>query len=258
MVYCNILALSVLKLYFDARKINKSMQNELFKRSNTNARRELSFSKTFLFSQSLTPSFQTLSFRSNSQCKRDRSADIWSKKNKCMRKQVMSQALLVDFHLSVYLLVLYRICADFCIFLSKRLPLNVSFLITFAVVVVFVAFFCAFYLRILDAVCIHFMRSRLSLSFSQLISFFTHLRGSTDWEKKKKHDRIYLITMLITSEKSRFLHITSDKKYEHRTLKIPIWAFHTRIQRIILLCSYEMNIVCGQCVNMNTHRTLPR
>lgn len=68
MVYFNILALSVLKLYFDARKINKSMQNELFKRSNTNARRELSFSITISFlSLTHSYSYRLCPFVANSQ-----------------------------------------------------------------------------------------------------------------------------------------------------------------------------------------------
>lgn len=85
--------------------------------------------------------------------------------------------------------------------------------------------------------CMLFMRSRFSLSWFR----FSHTGGTTHNRKKGK---IHLITVLITSEKSRLLHITSDKKYEHRTLKIPIWAFYARIQRIILLCAYEMDIEC--------------
>lgn len=52
---------------------------------------------------------------------------------------------------------------------------------------------------------------------SRLIRFFTHLPLDLNRER--------LITPLITSKKSRFLHITSDEKYELCTLKIPIWAF---------------------------------
>lgn len=191
-----ILALSVLKLHFDARKINKSMQNELFKRSNTIARRELGLNNTFLpyLAVSQSPAFLFLPLfflRITTNYAKQELCSYSDAKNKCMCQRVMSQALPVDFHLGVYLLVLYRICADLCIFLSKRIAIKCIFShyvhhACWCACCCCCCFFelCLQFVFSIPYACF-FMRSRFSFAHSRLISFFTQLRETTNQQNKK-------------------------------------------------------------------------
>lgn len=104
-----------------------------------------------------------------------------------MRKRVMSQALLVDFHLSVYLLVLYRICADLCIFLSKRIAIKCIFSHYVCRCCRCCFFFCALSsIRILDAVYAYSLYRRGFLCLSVDFLFHTLVGINRLREDKKK------------------------------------------------------------------------
>lgn len=143
MEYCNIymLALSVLKLYFDARKINKTMQNELFKRSNTNARRELGlnnnnntfFSYLACLSLSSRPGSRfVLSSYNDERCE-TRAVQLFQCNEQVYvpASNVTSIACWLPFKCISFWFCIESV--PICVFSYRNvLPLNVSFLITFA------------------------------------------------------------------------------------------------------------------------------